>query len=110
MGDRATLDLNLRHITVEKKTTHDVTMRKSREKDRDLRNLKKAELQLKVAEDNLSHTLQIVDKVKGQVEAQPKEDGTPVNKRSELHREVETTKRGLAQQNSLTAVETVKAE
>ena len=64
---RATLDLNLRHINLEKKTTHDQHMRKSREKDRDLRNLKKAELHLKVAEDNLNHTIQISEKVKGQV-------------------------------------------
>lgn len=110
MGDRATLDLNLRHINLEKKTTHDQHMRKSREKDRDLRNLKRAELHLRVAEDNLNHTAQISEKVKGQVDAQPKDDGTLLQKRTELQREVEQTKRGLAQQNSLTAVETVKVE
>lgn len=64
---RATLDLNLRHVNLEKKTTHDVHSRKVREKDRDLRNLKKAELQLKVAMDSINHIQLIHEKVKGQV-------------------------------------------
>ena len=64
---RATLDLNLRHINLEKKTTHEVHSRKAREKERDLRNLKKAELQLRVADDNVTHVQQILEKVKGQV-------------------------------------------
>ncbi|WAR25693.1 CC146-like protein [Mya arenaria] len=91
MGDRATLDLNLRHIHLEKKNAHDIHSRKMREKDRDLRNMKKAELQLRV--DSL-----------------PKDDGTAIKKREELQKEVEQTKRALAQQNSLTAVEHVKLE
>ncbi len=64
---RATLDLNLRHVNLEKKNLHDSHSRKLREKDRELRNLKKAELQFKVAEDNLTHTQQVHDKVKGNV-------------------------------------------
>lgn len=64
---RATLDLNLRHITLEKKNNHDVHSRKLREKDRDLRNLKKSELHLKVAEESLNHTKLIHEKVKSQV-------------------------------------------
>lgn len=110
MGDRATLDLNLRHINLEKKTAHDLHSRKVREKDRELRNLKQAELQLKVVHDNLVHTEQVHDKVKGNVDSQPKDDGSLSHKRTDLQRDVEQTKRGLAQQNSLTAVETVKVE
>ncbi len=64
---RATLDLNLRHINLDKKSTHDLHMRKIREKDREVRNLKKADLQLKVADDGLAHTQQVHEKVKGQV-------------------------------------------
>ncbi|ELU12496.1 hypothetical protein CAPTEDRAFT_228195 [Capitella teleta] len=110
MGDRATLDLNLRHISLEKKTTHDVHSRKVREKDRDLRNLKKADLQLKVAQDSVNHFQLIQEKVKGQVELNPRDDGTLMSRRTDLQKEVEQTKRALAQQNSLTAVETVKVE
>ena len=95
---RATLDLNLRHINLEKKTTHDVHSRKVREKDRDLRNLKKGELQAKVADDNLAHQQLLHEKAKGNADAHPKDDGTLLHKRQELQREVEQTKRALAQQ------------
>ena len=44
------------------------------------------------------------------MDAQPKDDGSLLAKRQELQREVEQTKRALAQQNSLTAVEQVKVE
>ena len=48
MGDKAALDLSLRTILVEKKSQHEIVARKQREKDKDLRSLKRAELQLKV--------------------------------------------------------------
>ena len=60
---RAALDLSLRTIQVEKKSQHEIVARKQREKDKDVRNLKKVELQLKVAEDNLAHQRLIYDKV-----------------------------------------------
>ncbi|XP_046573953.1 LOW QUALITY PROTEIN: coiled-coil domain-containing protein 146-like [Haliotis rubra] len=110
LGDRATLDLNLRHVHLEKKNLHDVHSRKSREKDRDLRNLKKAELQLRVADESLNHTKSIHEKIKSQVDGLPRDDGSLVKKREDLQKEVEQTKRALAQQNSLTAVEHVKLE
>ncbi|XP_078000623.1 coiled-coil domain-containing protein 146-like [Glandiceps talaboti] len=109
LGDRSTLDLSLRHIHLEKKNQHDLHARKLREKDRDLRNLKKTELQLKVAQENLAHTQSVHDKVKSQADAAPKDD-VLLDKRKELQREVDNTKRMLAQQNSLTAVEQVKVE
>ena len=90
--------MNLRHVNMEKKTTHDTHARKVREKDRDLRSLKKAELQLKVGQDNLQHMEMLHEKAKANLELVPKDDGTLLNKRQELHREVEQTKRGLAQQ------------
>ena len=64
---RATLDLNLRHVNLEKKNTHDMHSRKSREKDRDLRNLKRTELYLRIAEDTLGHTQLTYDKLRSQV-------------------------------------------
>ncbi|XP_006816366.1 coiled-coil domain-containing protein 146-like [Saccoglossus kowalevskii] len=110
LGDRATLDLSLRHIHLEKKNQHDLHARKQRERDRDLRNHKKTDLQLKVALENLLHTQSVHDKVKSQADAAPKDDGALFDKRKELQREVDSTKRMLAQQNSLTAVEQVKVE
>jgi hypothetical protein len=90
--------LNLRHIHLEKKNAHDVHSRKMREKDRDIRNLKKADLQMKVAEETLNHTKLIHEKIKGQVDSLPKDDGTLHKKREELQKEVEQTKRALATQ------------
>lgn len=98
MGDKAALDLSLRTIHIEKKNTHEIVARKQREKDKDLRNLKRAELQQKVAEDNLAHQKMIYDKVKGSLDSAPKDDGTQFNKRKELQKEVEQVKRTLAQQ------------
>jgi len=97
---RAALDLSLRTIMIEKKSQHEIVARKQREKDKDLRSLKRAELQLKVAEDNLAHQSMISEKVKGNLDAAPKDDGTLFNKRKELQKEVEQTKRALSQQVS----------
>ncbi|XP_019623769.1 PREDICTED: coiled-coil domain-containing protein 146-like [Branchiostoma belcheri] len=110
LGDRATLDLSLRHTHLEKKTQHDTHSRRQREKDRDLRNLKKVELQTKVVLDGLAHTQSIYEKVKAQVDATPKDDGTLLEKRKQLQNEVDATKRNFAQQNALTSVEQVKVE
>ena len=45
-----------------------------------------------------------------QLHSQPKDDGSLLQRRTELQKEVENAKRSLANQNSLTAVETVKVE
>jgi hypothetical protein len=90
--------MNLRHIQLEKKNNHDVLSRKSREKERDLRALKKLELQMKVAEENLAHTKTIHEKVISQVAGMPKDDGSLQKKKDDLAKEVEQTKRALATQ------------
>lgn len=110
LGDRGTLDLNLKHAAIEKKSNHDIHARKMREKERDLKALKKSELQMKVAEDALAHVRSVYDKVKAQVDSAPRDDGTLLEKRKELQREVDVTKRTLAQQNALTAHERARVE
>lgn len=92
--------MNLRHIQLEKKNTHDVLSRKTREKERDLRALKKLELQMRVAEENLAHTKTIHEKVLSQVGGMPKDDGSLQKKKDDLAKEVEQTKRALATQVS----------
>lgn len=64
---RGTIDMGLRHIMLEKKNQHETHARRTREKDRDVKTLKKAELQLKVAEENLLHTRSVNEKTKSQV-------------------------------------------
>lgn len=53
---------------------------------------------MKVAEDSLAHVRSVYDKVKAQVDSAPRDDGTLLEKRKELQREVDVTKRTLAQQ------------
>ena len=50
--------MSLKHVNLEKSNAHEIHARKVREKDQELRNLKKAELQLKVAQDALELTSQ----------------------------------------------------
>ena len=57
---------------------------------------------MKVAEDALAHVRSVYDKVKAQVDSAPRDDGTLLEKRKELQREVDVTKRTLAQQVSYT--------
>lgn len=105
LGERAALDLNLRHAMIEKQTQHDALTRRQKEKDRDMRNIKKLELQLKSANDALIYTQSLYEKIKAEVNTFPKDDGSLLEKRKELRKEVETLKRQFAQQQTLTEVE-----
>jgi peptidoglycan hydrolase CwlO-like protein len=58
--------------------------------------LKKAELQMKVAEETLNHTKLIHEKIKRQVDSLPEDDDTLHKKREELQNEMEQTKQALA--------------
>jgi hypothetical protein len=62
------------------------------------RNLKKAELQMKVADDALEQVKLVYAKVKSQLDMAPKDDGTLFQKRKELQKEVDLAKKTLAQQ------------
>lgn len=101
-GDRGTIDMGLRHIMLEKKNQHETHARRTREKDRDLKTLKKAELQHKVAEENLLHTRSVNEKTKAQVESLPKDDGSLSKKKADLAKEVEMVKVSLAKHNKVT--------
>lgn len=105
LGERAALDLNLRHAMIEKQTQHDALTRRQKEKDRDMRNIKKLELQLKSANDALIYTQSLYEKIKAEINTFPKDDGSLLEKRKELRKEVETLKRQFAQQQTLTEVE-----
>ena len=59
---------------------------------------------MKVADDSVAHVRSVYDKVKAQVDSAPRDDGTLLEKRKELQREVDVTKRTLAQQVQKTQV------
>ncbi|XP_038597106.1 coiled-coil domain-containing protein 146 [Tachyglossus aculeatus] len=106
LSERGYLDLNLRNCQIDKQNAHDELTRKQREKERDLRNLKKVELLLKVAHDSLDLTQVMHQRLCLEMEGLPKDNGSLADRRKELHREVEIAKRSLAQQKLLTDVET----
>ena len=67
---RGMLDINTGHCIMERKTVHENLARNQRERDRQLRELKKVELQLKQAQDALVYTQLLHDKTKSTVSSQ----------------------------------------
>ncbi|KAM5303563.1 coiled-coil domain-containing protein 146 isoform 2-T2 [Glossophaga mutica] len=105
LTEKGILDLNLRNCVIDKQNYHDELSRKQRERERDVRNLKKMELLLKVSWDALTQTQALHQRLLLEIEAIPKDDSTLSERRRELHKEVEVAKRNLAQQKILSDVE-----
>ncbi|XP_066523179.1 coiled-coil domain-containing protein 146 [Hoplias malabaricus] len=100
LEQRGLMDINMNHTMVEKNSLHEKLARKMREKDRLLRSLKKMQLQLKVAEDALSHTQELYDQIKSQRDVMPK--GNDLQKKiKDLQKEIDHLKLSLAQQQSV---------
>ncbi|XP_053464515.1 coiled-coil domain-containing protein 146 isoform X1 [Nycticebus coucang] len=110
LSERGILDLNLRNSIIDKQNYHDELSRKQREKERDIRNLKKVELLLKVSCDALTQTQAMHQWLLLEIDAIPKDDTTLSERRRELHKEVEVAKRNLAQQKILSEVESKLVE
>uniref|UniRef100_G1PE07 Coiled-coil domain containing 146 n=1 Tax=Myotis lucifugus TaxID=59463 RepID=G1PE07_MYOLU len=107
--NRGILDLNLRNCLIDKQNYHDELSRKQREKERDVRNLKKMELLLKVSWDALTQTQALHQRLLVEIEAIPKDDSI-AERRRELHKEVEVAKRNLVQQKILSEAESKLVE
>ncbi|XP_051008059.1 coiled-coil domain-containing protein 146 [Acomys russatus] len=105
LAERGILELNLRNCLMDKQNFHDELSRKQREKERDVRNLRKTELLLKVSLDALAQAQALNQRLLLEIEAIPKEDLLLPERRRELHKEVELAKRNLAQQKILTEAE-----
>ncbi|XP_053873609.1 coiled-coil domain-containing protein 146 isoform X1 [Malaclemys terrapin pileata] len=105
LADRAVLEIGLRNCLLEKQKQHDNLIYKQREKDRDLRNLKKMEMQLKIAYDSMEQIKLLHERLTLEVDAIPKDDGTLVERRKDLQKEVEMNKRNLSQEKMTTDVE-----
>ncbi|XP_003782665.1 coiled-coil domain-containing protein 146 [Otolemur garnettii] len=109
LSERGILDLNLRNSIIDKQNYHDELSRKQREKERDIRNLKKVELLLKVSCDALTQTQAMHQQLLLEIDAVPK-DTILSERRRELHKEVEVAKRNLAQQKMLSEAESKLVE
>ncbi|XP_064815560.1 coiled-coil domain-containing protein 146 [Oncorhynchus masou masou] len=105
MGQRGMLDINTGHCIMERKTVHESLAQKQRERDRQLRELKKVELQLKMAQDALVHTQLLHDKTKSTRDVKPKSDRI-LKTRQEIQLEVDKLKRNLIHQQPVAEVET----
>uniref|UniRef100_A0A1I8FN67 Reverse transcriptase domain-containing protein n=1 Tax=Macrostomum lignano TaxID=282301 RepID=A0A1I8FN67_9PLAT len=106
--DRATIDMNLRHLNLERRNLMETHSRKAREKERELKSLKKAQLQQKASEDALALVTQVHEKTKQNYDSVPRDDGSMVKRKTVLDKEVEDFRRNVAQETTLTSAEQVK--
>jgi len=109
LGDRATIDLALRHATLEKKSTHEELKKQQTENERIIKELKKVQTQAQAAQDGFALMRNIYDKIREEASQYP--DESPfLKKRKQLKLEVDEAKKKHAQQTVLSSVEQVKVE
>ncbi|XP_068023433.1 coiled-coil domain-containing protein 146 isoform X2 [Melanerpes formicivorus] len=99
--DRAALEDNLKTRVLEIRKQQDLFLHKQTQKDRELRNLKKLELQLNVIYDSLKQDKSQHERLKLEVETLSKSNGVLLERRRELQKEVEVTKIRLAEQETM---------
>jgi len=109
LGDRALIEMNLRHASMNKKSNHDELSRMQRGNDRDLRTLKAKIIQEQYAVDIHNKMKAQLDKLTEEKEKYPA-NGPYYQKRIKLAKEVKEFKRKFAHEASLTAEQQVKVE
>ncbi|XP_066489764.1 coiled-coil domain-containing protein 146 isoform X1 [Tiliqua scincoides] len=105
ISERGSLEMSFRNCVVMKQKLHDVLSRMQRERERDFRNFKKMEMQLRIAQEGLEQVKLHHERILLEIDAVPKDDGTLLERRRELQREVEIAKRNLTQEKTSTDVE-----
>ncbi|XP_062839605.1 coiled-coil domain-containing protein 146 isoform X1 [Anolis carolinensis] len=105
IAERSILEMGLRNCTLAKQKLHDTLSRMQRERERDARNFKKMEMQLKIAQETLTQVKMHHERMLLEVEAVPKDDGSLLERRKELQKEVEIAKRNLSQEKTSTDIE-----
>nr|XP_023666258.1 coiled-coil domain-containing protein 146 [Paramormyrops kingsleyae]XP_023666259.1 coiled-coil domain-containing protein 146 [Paramormyrops kingsleyae]XP_023666260.1 coiled-coil domain-containing protein 146 [Paramormyrops kingsleyae]XP_023666262.1 coiled-coil domain-containing protein 146 [Paramormyrops kingsleyae] len=108
-SQRCLLEINLSHAASEKQSMREILARRVREKDRQLRSLKRLELQVKLASEALEYTESQCSRTKTQRDAVPKSDEI-LERRKKLEREVEILKRNIMHQQSMTEAEALVVE
>jgi len=110
LGDKATLDLQLKHALSEYKSQYELQARRSRDKDKELRTLQIAEKHAKIGEDQLSLERQRYDNYKDELDSFDRESVKLQDKRKELTHEVENLKRVLVKELNITNAERGRIE
>ncbi|XP_053262677.1 coiled-coil domain-containing protein 146 [Podarcis raffonei] len=105
IAERAILEMGSRNCIVTKQKLQDTLSRMQREREKDFRNFKKMEMQLKIAQEGLEQIRSYHERIQLELDAVPKDDGTLLERRRELQREVEMIKRNLAQEKTSTDAE-----
>ncbi|XP_058718379.1 coiled-coil domain-containing protein 146-like [Poecile atricapillus] len=98
LTDRQILENNLNKCVLEKKKQQDILSHHQTQKDKELKSLKKIELQLKGIWDSLEGDKAKHKRLKSEAEINTKKNAILLEKRQELQEEIETIKRGLAEQ------------
>ncbi|XP_063998613.1 coiled-coil domain-containing protein 146 isoform X3 [Pogoniulus pusillus] len=99
--DRAALEDTLKTRVLEIKKQHDIYFHKQMQRDKELRNLKKMALQLNVIYDSLKEDKSQLERLKLEAETLCESNGVLVERRRELQKEMEVTKRQLAEQETM---------
>jgi len=107
--DLTQLELNVKHATQDRKHNQEILARQQRVFDRELRNQKRREQLLKVAQDALKQSEQIFQKAKDNFNDIPNPDDL-INQRKHLMKEVEEARRKVQNQTKQTSMEKVRHE
>ncbi|NXV82538.1 CC146 protein, partial [Atlantisia rogersi] len=105
LSDREALEDDLNKCALEKKKQHDILIHKQTQKEKELKKLKKTELQLNVIYDSLEQDKSWHKRLKLEAEAICKSNGVLLERRRELQKEIEMTKRSLAEQEMISKMD-----
>ncbi|NXY29781.1 CC146 protein, partial [Pomatorhinus ruficollis] len=98
LSDRQILENNLNKCLLESKKQQDILGHHQTQKEKELKSLKKIELQLKEIWDSLEGDKAKHKRLKSEAEINSKNNAVLLERRQELQEEIETIKRGLAEQ------------
>ncbi|NWZ38157.1 CC146 protein, partial [Brachypodius atriceps] len=98
LSDRQILENNLNKCVLENKKQQDILSHHQTQKEKELKSLKKIEIQLKEIWDSLEGDKAQHKRLKTEAEINSKNNAVLLERRQELQEEIETIKRGLAEQ------------
>ncbi|NWX57580.1 CC146 protein, partial [Promerops cafer] len=110
LSDRQILENNLNKCVLENKEQQDILGHHQTQKDKELKRLKKIELQLKGIWDSLEGDKAKHKRLKSEAEINSKNNAVLLERRQELQDEIETVKKSLAEQEMISDMDARKLE
>nr|XP_009667759.1 PREDICTED: coiled-coil domain-containing protein 146 [Struthio camelus australis] len=101
LSDRKALEDYLKKRALEKEKQHDILIHKQKQKDREMRYLKKMELQLQMVYDSLHQIKSQHKRLKSEAETISKNNIPLLERRRELQKEIDMKKRSLAEEKMI---------